>query len=122
MFSVARKNEYVCFVLVTVLFAWLSSLSLGLYLYLGRRSPVRQTPAQARYCKKFSVQTGRGLLNIAAYKSIRYVLSWPIRPAPICSVRYRNFLPGLVTEFLTVMRAKSLTLVKIIGEGSIVGD
>jgi hypothetical protein len=55
-----------------------------------------------RSLKKLSVQTGRRLLSIAAYKSIRYVLCCPIRPAHIFCTRYRSFLPGLVPEFTTV--------------------
>jgi hypothetical protein len=52
--------------------------------------------------KNSASRPGRGLLSIAAYKSIRYVLCSPVRPAHIFCVRYRSFLPGLVAEFPTV--------------------
>ena len=43
------------------------------------------TPSKARMCiiKNSASRPGRGLISIAAYKSMRYVLCCPIRPAHI---------------------------------------
>ena len=47
-----------------------------------RRSPRLGHEVRSRLLKKeLGVQTGRDLLSIEAYKSIRYVLCCPIRPA-----------------------------------------
>jgi hypothetical protein len=63
----------------------------------------------AQYYKKLGVQTGGGLLSIAEYKSIRYVLCCPIRPAHIFCVRYHSFFPGLTAEFPIVIKKASLS-------------
>ena len=55
------------------------------------------------YCKKIGFQTGQHKPSIAAYKSIRSVLSCLIRPAPFFCVRYRSVLPGLDAELFTIL-------------------
>ena len=52
--------------------------------------------------KNSTPRLGRGLLSIAAYKSIRYVLCRLIKSAHIVCVRYRSFSSGLVAKFPTV--------------------
>ena len=52
--------------------------------------------------KNSAFRPGRGLLSIAAYKSIRYVLRCLINPVHLFSARYRSILPSLVAKFLTV--------------------